>query len=106
MLEQESWGAWSTPPSPGDTGGDGRDIRDAPRAARQWGAADTLREATGSPWMPHEKRLHEPYLAAVRSGADETDWRAAWEEGRAMTLEEAIAYALEATEEQEQPGTG
>ena len=76
------------------------------RAARLWGAADTLREVTGSPWAPLERRLHEPYLAAVRSGVDEADWRAAWEEGRAMTLEDAIAYALEDTEEQDQPGTG
>jgi hypothetical protein len=30
----------------------------------------------------------------------------AWEEWRAMTLEDAIAYALEDTEEQDQPGTG
>jgi predicted ATPase/class 3 adenylate cyclase len=81
-------------------------LGDAPRAARLWGAADALREATGSPWMSFEKSLHEPYLAAVRSGADEADWRAAWEEGRAMTLEDAIAYVLEATEEQDQPGTG
>ena len=69
------------------------------RAARLWGAADALREVTGSPWAPQERRLHEPYLAAVRSGVDEADWRAAWEEGRAMTLEEAVAYALEDTEE-------
>ena len=81
-------------------------LGDGTRAARQWGAADTLREVTGSPWAPQERRLHEPYLAAVRSGVDETVWRAAWEEGRAMTLEDAIAYALEDTEEQEQPGTG
>jgi serine/threonine-protein kinase PknK len=69
-------------------------LRDAPRAARLWGAADALSEATGSPWMSFEKGLHEPYLAAARSGIDEADWRAAWEEGRAMTLEDAIACAL------------
>ena len=77
-----------------------------PRAARLWGAADALRELTGSPWMPLERRLHEPYLADARTGMEEGDWRAAWEEGRAMTLEDAIAYALEDTEEQDQPGTG
>ena len=71
-----------------------------PRAARLWGAADALRELTGSPWMPLERRLHEPYLADARTGMEEGDWRAAWEEGRAMTLEDAIAFALEDTEEQ------
>jgi hypothetical protein len=31
----------------------------------------------------------------TRSKMDETDYQAAWEEGRAMTLEQAVAYALE-----------
>ena len=39
--------------------------------ARQWGAANTLREVTGSPWLPLERRLHEPYLETARSGMDE-----------------------------------
>jgi Tetratricopeptide repeat len=78
----------------------------APRAARLWGAADALREATGSPWMSFEKSLHEPYLAAARPGMDEADWTKAWDEGRAMSLEDAIAHALEDTEEQDRPGTG
>jgi hypothetical protein len=46
-----------------------------------------------------EKRLHEPYLAAIRSRSDQTVWTKAWEEGRAMALEDAIAYAREETEE-------
>ena len=37
---------------------------------------------------------------------DEADWTKAWEVGRAMTLEDAIAYALGDTEEQELPTTG
>jgi hypothetical protein len=43
--------------------------------------------------------MHEPYLADARTGMEEGEWMAAWEEGRAMTLEDAIAYALEDTEE-------
>jgi tetratricopeptide (TPR) repeat protein len=70
-------------------------LRDPRRAARLWGAADALREATGSPWLPLESRLHEPYLTAARSGIDQADWTMAWEEGRAMPLEDAIAYALD-----------
>ena len=68
------------------------------RAARLWGAADALRETTDSPWLASERRLHEPYLAAVRSRMDEADWTEAWEEGRAMSLGEAISYALEEEE--------
>jgi len=70
-------------------------LEDFPRAARLWGAANTLREVTGSPWLPLERRLHEPYLAAARSGMDEADWTRAWEEGRAMPQEDVITYALE-----------
>ena len=34
-------------------------------------------------------------MAAARAKIDEAAWNAAWAEGRAMTLEQAIAYALE-----------
>ncbi len=39
--------------------------------------------------------MYEPYISAVRSELGETAFRAAWEEGRAMTEEQAIALALE-----------
>jgi predicted ATPase/Flp pilus assembly protein TadD len=73
-------------------------LGDAPRAARIWGAADALREITGSPWLPLERRLHEPYLESARSRMDEADWTKAWEEGRTMTLDEAISFALQEEE--------
>jgi ABC-type transport system substrate-binding protein len=34
-------------------------------------------------------------LAAARTEVDPNTWAAAWAEGKAMTLEQAIAYALE-----------
>ena len=68
------------------------------RAARLWGAAEALREATDNPWVLFESRLHEPYLTAARSRMEEAEWTEAWEEGRAMTLDEAISYALEGEE--------
>ena len=42
-----------------------------------------------------DARLYEPYITAARSELGETAFRAAWEEGRAMTEEQAIALALE-----------
>ena len=74
-------------------------LGDFRRAARLWGAADALREAINAPWPPLERRLYEPYLAAIRSRADEALWRRSWEEGQAMTMEEAFTYALEDTQE-------
>jgi predicted ATPase/class 3 adenylate cyclase/Tfp pilus assembly protein PilF len=69
------------------------------RAARLWGAAGALREATDNPWLLFERKLHEPYLAAARSRMEEAEWGEGWEEGRAMILDEAISYALEGEEE-------
>ena len=68
---------------------------EAERAARLFGAAQALREALGYHHMPEEDALREPYIAAARSRLGEEPWEEALAEGRAMTLERAIAYALE-----------
>ncbi|HEX2739398.1 MAG TPA: tetratricopeptide repeat protein [Rubrobacter sp.] len=67
----------------------------AGRAARLFGAAEALREAAGYKQATRARSLREPYLTAARSRVNETDWAKAWEEGRSMTFEDAIAYALE-----------
>jgi DNA-binding CsgD family transcriptional regulator len=72
------------------------------RAARLWGAAEVLREASDFSQPPDDKRVLEPFLEAARSRLDEADFQAAWEEGRAMTEEQAIRYAL-SEEEQNAP---
>jgi DNA-binding CsgD family transcriptional regulator len=64
------------------------------RAARLWGAACELREATDHPWWSAERLLHEPQLVAARSRMDEASWDTAFAEGRTMGLEEAVEYAL------------
>jgi non-specific serine/threonine protein kinase len=64
------------------------------RAAKLFGACQVLREVMGAPPEPGESALQEPYLAAARSQLDEAAWETAWKEGKAMGLEEAIAYAL------------
>ena len=65
------------------------------RAARLFGAAETLREAVGYNQAPRESALREPFLGAARSRVEEATREAAWVQGRAMTFEDAIAYALE-----------
>jgi predicted ATPase/class 3 adenylate cyclase len=67
----------------------------AERAAWLFGAAEALRDAAGYKQAPRARSLREPYLAAARSQVGEAAWAEAWEEGRSMTFEEAIAYALE-----------
>ena len=66
------------------------------RAARLFGAAQTLREATGATIQFEPDRiLHQQQLAAARAQLDAATFAAAWEEGRTMGPEQAIAYALE-----------
>jgi predicted ATPase/DNA-binding SARP family transcriptional activator len=65
-------------------------------AARLFGAADALREAIGAPRSPTEQAAHERDLAAVRARLGEEEFAAAWASGRAMPLDTAIAFALEA----------
>jgi ATP/maltotriose-dependent transcriptional regulator MalT len=67
------------------------------RAARLWGAAEALRERMGMYLSPCDL-AHSDYerdLAAVRSALEEPTFEATWAEGRAMSPEEAIEYALE-----------
>ena len=70
--------------------------RQLQRAVRFWGAAEALREAIGVPLMPDEHAIYnyEHEVAAVRAQSGEAAFAAAWTQGRAMSLEEAIAFAL------------
>ncbi len=65
------------------------------RAARLWGAAEALRAAIDVPLPPSMRVEHEPRLATARTHLDERDFDAAWAEGRGMSAEQAIAYALD-----------
>jgi DNA-binding NarL/FixJ family response regulator len=46
---------------------------------------------------------YEAHLSAARSRLGEEAWEAAWSEGRAMTQEEAVEYALGGAEEAAAP---
>jgi len=67
---------------------------EAERAARLFGAAQALREATGFPLEAAMRSLEEPYFVGARSQLEESAWTKAWGEGRAMSMEAAIEYAL------------
>jgi tetratricopeptide (TPR) repeat protein len=64
-------------------------------AARLYGAAEALREAINIFHSPDERGDYERGVATARAAANETVFAAAWAEGRAMELEEAVPYALE-----------
>jgi non-specific serine/threonine protein kinase len=67
------------------------------RAARLFGAAQGLREAFSMPLALPGQQGQAPDIEAVRAALGEEAFAAAWEQGRSMSLEQAIAYALEET---------
>jgi non-specific serine/threonine protein kinase len=67
---------------------------DAQRAARLLGASESLRESMHLALSPTEQQAHEASLAALRQALGEPGFTGTWEAGRALTWEEAVAYAL------------
>jgi tetratricopeptide (TPR) repeat protein len=66
------------------------------RAARMLGAAEALLETSGTPFrVVDDRSLYQRAVSGAREQLGERAWRAAWNEGRAMTFDEAVAYALE-----------
>jgi predicted ATPase/transcriptional regulator with XRE-family HTH domain len=70
------------------------------RAARLLGAAEALLEAAGVPaYVTADHDLHQRAASAARERLGEEAWTAAWDEGRAMSFDRAVAYALEPDDE-------
>jgi predicted ATPase/DNA-binding SARP family transcriptional activator len=69
------------------------------RAVRLFSAAEALRRAYGE-WVMSSCFDHPEsasHLATARTALDEPAFTAAWAEGQAMTLQQAVEYALEET---------
>jgi DNA-binding NarL/FixJ family response regulator len=100
-LYEESWAIFK---ESGDTRGQASCLQglagvaarqgEVVRAARLWGAAQSLHE-TSSPHdpfiLPDERTDDEQSVAAARAQLGEQTFAAAWAEGRTMTPEQAIA---------------
>src|SRR5437879_6924151 len=69
----------------------------AERAARLFGAAEALRAAIDTPLAPGERADYDRYVAATHAALGQEAFAAAWEAGRAMTLDDAMAFALDET---------
>lgn len=66
------------------------------RVARLLGAAEKLLEAAGVPvYATAAPDLHRRAASDSRESLGEEAWTRAWDEGRAMTAERAIGYALD-----------
>jgi hypothetical protein len=68
--------------------------KDLGRAARLLGAGDAIRRRSPRPTADHISVSLEPDPAEVRSAMGEDAFAAAWSDGQAMTLDQAIDCAL------------
>jgi non-specific serine/threonine protein kinase len=64
------------------------------RAARLYGTADVLRTTFGYTFSPSDQNKYAPRTTAVRAALSDDAFATAWESGRAMTMAQAIEYAL------------
>jgi len=65
------------------------------RAARLWGAAEALREMTDEWRWQSYQHAYDRALTEARAQVAAADWTMAWAAGRALTVAQAIAEALE-----------
>ena len=65
-------------------------------AARIWGAAEQLRAEVGSPLSPNDRSHYDQKVTAARAALDDdATFDRAWQDGRALKLEQATELALQ-----------
>jgi tetratricopeptide (TPR) repeat protein len=64
------------------------------RAVKLLSAAEALREASSSPRTPQEQIEFDRELAGLRAGMDESTFDLLWAEGRSMTMDQAVDFAM------------
>jgi predicted ATPase len=65
------------------------------RGTRLFAAAEALREILGRDRLPPFQTEYDRRVASARAALGDAAFSAAWADGRAMTLEQAIEYALQ-----------
>jgi predicted ATPase/class 3 adenylate cyclase len=73
------------------------------RAARLLGAAESIRQSISGSLTPVKRTIFDRYAATIHARLDEATFGAAWAEGQALTIERAVAYALNESDESECP---
>ncbi len=63
---------------------------DPAQATRLWGTAESLREALGAPLPPVERADYDLAVAAVRNQLGEGVFISTWQEGRLLTVDQAL----------------
>ena len=63
-------------------------------AVRVFGASQALREAIGAARSTRDAEVYDAFISHAKAGLSQPDYDSEWFEGRTMTLDETIAYAL------------
>jgi tetratricopeptide (TPR) repeat protein len=74
-------------------------LEDVPRAARLFGAAEAIRESINSLRTPFEQKEFEEAKSKLQKRMNEAEFIKVWDEGRSITMERAIEFALEEKDE-------
>ena len=64
------------------------------RAARLFGAAEALRDVAGAQMTSLERTEYDAEVDRLRQALDTAAFQAAWAEGRGMTVDAAVAFAI------------
>jgi predicted ATPase/class 3 adenylate cyclase len=75
-------------------------------AARLFGAAESIRQRIGAVRLKIYDAGYEASVVALRDALGEQDFDATWDEGAALSTEEAIAYAQRGRGERKRPISG
>ena len=76
-------------------GGGAGGVGGGARAVQLLGAAQALRENIRAPLSPMDQRKHDSTISNLCGEMDQAAFASVWSAGRAMTLEQVVAYALE-----------
>ncbi len=66
-------------------------------AAKLLGIADAVRHSAGAPRFAAEQKQIDDAFADSSAGLGEATLQEAWQEGLAMSIEQAVTYALDET---------
>ena len=75
-------------------------------AARLFGAAEAARDAHGLVRYAVDRHEYEADVERARTALSDEEFRAAWDQGRAMSLDEAVAYVSRGRGERKRPSSG
>ena len=64
------------------------------RAAKLFGAAEAIREVTGHKRTDEEEAEEAQFTSRLHTMLPEAEFNALWAEGKSMTMEQAIQFAL------------